>query len=221
MRDKRFYRWLALIALVVSLCGVAQAGRSETIPADVRIDPILIEAAYLYGICGHHSMGAPRERPAPDRPPSSAYLVCRTLPTVLRDELKRRGFDIELVEAPGSIDDKDYPDNASAFWRATQSAAEYNNRYLLSYNGYLLSRSGPSEITLSLYAPGDRASLGEVTLEKAHITTTQVMGYVQQIQLKSVEDIATIVANTLEARCAKKGLFDFCPERARIKPPRK
>lgn len=221
MRNKRFYQWLILVALVAPLCGIAKAGAGETLPADVRIDPIVIQARYLYGICGHYRMGAPSERPSPDRPPSTAYVVCRTLPAVLRDELKRRGFDVELVEAAGSVDDKDYADNTGASLRATLAAPEYRNRYMLVYSGYTLSRRGPDDISLWLHAPGDRTLLGSVELEKELITTTQSMGHMQQIQLNSVEDIATLLANTLEARCAKTGFLSFCRDRVKIKPPRK
>jgi hypothetical protein len=202
--------WNAL--LVTALMATAAPAKeviSTKIPPDTKIDPLVIIADSNLGAC---------ERPEPGKkdrrvPGSAQYEHCMTFPTVLAEQLKERGFDVQLeyFNPPGPISQSDYFDQ-ERIWRA-EVDRKHADRYALFYGGMIENREG-AILLLRASSPGEkRESLGFIQLDQSAWSTVNRMKYATVTTRKPLADVTAIIANTLEKRCPTMGFLKSCPDR--------
>jgi hypothetical protein len=108
-----------------------------------------------------------------------------------------------------------------AFRAQVVNAAENQGRYVLSYDGMTFSRDGASAF-LGLSGPasdGKRAFLGMFRLEDGQLRDVgfDMNGRRVSRGVLPARTVATLIANSLEKRCGKKGFFSLdCPDRLHL-----
>lgn len=154
------------------------------------------------------------------------YVFCRYLPDALSIVLKSRGFDVAIAKFDTKpMEDKDYLQNVGVFFRNTVTAPENVGRYVLRYDGTMFENNLHSFAALALLGPQDASNDQRPVLGTFFLDRDQLYDPVgaNTYRLRSPIDVANLIANSLESRCQRKGIWGWrnCPDRLHLDAPRK
>lgn len=195
----------------------AKQSVNTRLPANVRVDPILILAEYTLGPCK-----SDEARPLLD---SVSYKNCKNFPAVLEERLKKKGFDVklEIFDPMESVGQDRFK------WRKLQESMN-PDRYVLRYTGTLSALRRGTVAILSLFGKAGeesqgqekgRADLGTFSIKEKFWTKKEAIGSYGVIERSvPLADVADILVNTLEARCATAGFLRECVDRLPLDDPR-
>jgi len=242
-KNRRFewLNWVVLCAITLSWPMAAAARDSSLIASDAPMAPVLIVANYSNGLCSQSLSGnlltklVSRPGPMPEAMLSMPeYIVCRTLPEAIALNLRARNVDAVVREfvLPGRVSSSDYSPQEKAFQEKELAAPENAARYALVYTGVAIERNlhffgfievfGPAD-----FASGNRPLLGRFLLDENTLLVTDAGKTALSVapgivyHLRSPIGAGAIIANSLQARCTKSGLFglDKCDDRLHLVAP--
>lgn len=230
---RRMKPWLAIVALLGSM-QAGWAADSKLIEPAVRIDPVLIVATYAIGPCSQETESFWQEPLgfAVDRDKlkqTAPYVFCRNLPQALLQRLLAHHIDAVLREFDTEpLKAREYASRSTAFEQQALNSPENANRYVLQYNGAYFGQNARAGVVISLLSPvnadGKRTHLGNFELDGEVFEMVNASSYSRfaTYRLRSPYEVAERLANSMESRCYKKGLFNYsapCPSSYRLYAP--